>query len=118
MRNLFPDAGKPPRTVPPRHTHTDVFEHQPVKWPRMFSSTYQSLPESLVLFLSASRLSFSDTLQLAVRWSGAVDRGVCPLISKHSQGAYGEKAPLNIPSIAFEKVTLAWPTVRRVDINR
>lgn len=36
--------------------------------------------------------SFSDTPRLMVPWSTGVDRGVCPLISKHSQGAYGEKA--------------------------
>lgn len=62
----------------------------------MFLSTYQSLPESLfsclVLFLSAHLFSPSDTPQLAVRWSKAVDRGVCPLISKHSPEAYGENA--------------------------
>lgn len=36
-----------------------------------------------------SLLSSFDTPQLAVRWSKAVDRGVCPSISKHSRGAYG-----------------------------
>ena len=29
-----------------------------------------------------------DTPRLVVRWSKAVDRGVCPPISKHSRGAY------------------------------
>lgn len=62
----------------------------------MFLSTYQSLPESLfsflVLFLSSGFFSPSDTPQFAMRWSKAVDRGVCLLISKHSRGAYGENA--------------------------
>lgn len=62
----------------------------------MFLSTYQSLPESLfsclVLFLTPHLFSSSDTPRLTVRWSKAADRGVCPLISKHSRGAYGENA--------------------------
>lgn len=70
----------------------------------MFSGTYQSLPESLVLFFSSHSSFFfsplSDSPQLVVRWSRALDRGVRPLISKRSPGAYGEKnLPLNIPSI-------------------
>lgn len=62
----------------------------------MFLSTYQSLPESLlvclILFSCLHLFSSSDTPQPAMHWSKAVDRGVYPLISKHSQGAYGESA--------------------------
>lgn len=62
----------------------------------MFLSTYQSLPESLlsclIPFFFIHLSSPSDTPQPEMHWSKAVDRGVYPLISKHSQGAYGESA--------------------------
>lgn len=43
--------------------------------------------------------SSSDTPQLAVRWSTGLDRGVCPLITKRSQGAYAaeKKTPSIVP---------------------
>lgn len=63
----------------------------------MYVLEHISKPSREPLFLPhppSPSLSFlsSDTPQLAVRWSTAVDRGVCPLISKHSPGAYGENA--------------------------
>lgn len=56
---------------------------------------YISKPSREPLFPPSLPSSFSlppDTPLLAVRWSKAVDRGVRPLISKHSRGAYGENA--------------------------
>lgn len=63
----------------------------------MYVLEYISKPSREPLFLPRPLsppclFSPSDTPQLAVRWSKAVDRGVCPLISKHSPGAYGENA--------------------------
>lgn len=59
----------------------------------MYVLEYVSKPSRVPLFLSL-HLFFTprDSPQLPVRWSKAVDRGVCLLISKHSRGAYGEDA--------------------------
>lgn len=95
VRNLLPDARKPA----PLQSHTQMCSRSAASAGEvaMYVLEHISKPsrEPLFqprLFLSAHLLSFSDTPQLAVRWSKAVDRGVCPLISKHSRGAYGENA--------------------------
>ena len=59
-----------------------------------------------------------DTPRLVVRWSKAVDRGVCPPISKHSRGAYvggnlkkKKKTQLNISHCVTQLTpAVRWPT--------
>lgn len=55
-------------------------------WERIKASQGGSFPALSFSFLS------TPLPGLMVHWSAGVDRGVCPLISKHFQGVYGENA--------------------------
>lgn len=100
VRNLLPDAHKLQRPLPPPPVpHTDVFKACNIcRWSSHVCSWVHIKAFQRASFAASSSFSLprlfspSDTPQLAVRWSKAVDRGVCPLISKHSRGAYGENA--------------------------
>lgn len=111
VRNLLPEAPLPPPTsnsTSPSHTQMCSRSAALAGGVAMYVLEYISKPSREPLFaasfsFSLPRLFFpSDTSRLSVRWSKAVDRGVCPLISKHSRGAYGENASEYSPHCAAE----------------
>lgn len=109
---------------PPPAPHTDVFRECSIsRWSsHVCSSVYISKRSREPLspassFHSPHLFSSTYTPKLTVHRCTGADRGVCPLISKHSQGAYGENAA-EYSLHCILKLTLAKTICQLVDVNR